>query len=135
MPPGENTLVTHHGGCHCGRVRFEVDAPADIYVEECNCSMCHRTGFQHLIVPGERFRLTQGGEQLTTYTFNTGTAKHHFCRVCGIKSFYVPRSHPDGFSVNARCLDSGTVRSVKLGQVNGQEWEKHYPAGRGDFVS
>jgi hypothetical protein len=127
-------LVTHQGGCHCGRVRFEVDAPVDLFVEECNCSMCHRTGYLHLIVPATRFRLTQGEDSLSTYTFNTGTAKHHFCKVCGIKSFYVPRSHPDGFSVNARCLDAGSVRNMKVGQVDGRDWEKHYPAGRGEFV-
>jgi len=125
--------VTHHGGCHCGRVRFEVDAPARIQVLECNCSMCEKLAFLHLIVPAERFRLVSGNNALTTYTFNTGTAKHLFCSTCGIKSFYVPRSHPDGFSVNARCLDEGTVESMTVGSVNGREWEKQYPAGRGEY--
>src|SRR5690606_19671166 len=90
-----DTLVTHLGGCHCGRVRFEVDAPAELAVDDCNCSMCSRYGYLHLIVPANRFRLLRGAEALTTYTFNTGTAKHHFCATCGVKSFYVPRSHPD----------------------------------------
>jgi len=101
--------TTHRGGCHCGRVRFEVDAPSRIEVLECNCSMCRMTGFLHLIVPATRFRLLQGTDALSEYRFNTGTAKHLFCRHCGIKSFYVPRSHPDGYSVNARCLDAGSV--------------------------
>jgi hypothetical protein len=105
-PPG---CVTHRGGCHCRRVRFEVDAPASPEVLECNCSICTMTGFLHLIVPASRFRLLSGADDLAEYTFNTGTAKHRFCRHCGIKSFYVPRSHPDGFSVNGRCLDAGTV--------------------------
>lgn len=99
------SLIVHRGGCHCGRVRFEVDAPANPEVLDCNCSICRMTGFLHLIVPAARFRLVSGGDDLVEYTFNTGAAKHRFCRQCGIKGFYVPRSHPHGFSVNARCLD------------------------------
>ncbi len=106
--------VTHRGGCHCGAVRFEVDAPARIEAIECNCSICRMTGFLHLIVPASRFRLLQGADALTEYTFNTGTAKHRFCRICGIKAFYVPRSHPDGIDVNVRCLDAGTIASVSV---------------------
>ena len=102
-------FIVHHGGCHCRRVRFEVDAPAKPEVLECNCSICTMTGFLHLIVPASRFRLLSGAEDLVEYTFNTGAAKHLSCAYCGIKSFYVPRSHPDGFSVNGRCLDAGTV--------------------------
>jgi hypothetical protein len=116
-------MITHHGGCHCGRVRFEVVAPARIEVADCNCSVCSKTGYLHLIVPADRFRLISGLESLTTYTFNTGVAKHHFCSVCGVKSFYVPRSHPDGISVNARCLDPGTVESMSVAPFNGREWE------------
>jgi len=125
----------HAGGCHCGRVRFEVEAPATIEVDQCNCSMCSMSAYLHLIVPAERFRLLSGRESLATYTFNTGTAKHLFCSACGVKSFYVPRSHPDGFSVNARCLDLGTVAGMRVTQVNGREWEKQYPEGRGEYSS
>jgi hypothetical protein len=127
-------LITHHGGCHCGRVRFEVDAPGELRVDECNCSMCSRFGYQHLIVPAARFRLIKGRDALTTYTFNTGTAKHYFCSNCGVKSFYVPRSHPDGFSVNARCIDSPTITGLKISFVDGRNWEQHYPEGRGTFT-
>jgi hypothetical protein len=105
-------LAVHRGGCHCGRVRFEVDAPAQIDALECNCSICRMTGFLHLIVPAARFRLLQGAEWLSEYTFNTGVARHRFCRVCGIKAFYIPRSNPDGVDVNVRCLDAGTIESV-----------------------
>lgn len=126
--------VTHSGGCHCGRVRFEVMAPAEIEATECNCSICSKSGFLHLIVPKSRFQLVQGGEDLTTYSFNTGVAKHFFCKVCGIKSFYVPRSHPDGYSVNVRCLDEGTVKRWDIRQIDGRNWEKHYPAGRGEYA-
>jgi centromere protein V len=119
-------MTTHRGGCHCGRVRFEVDAPAALEVSECNCSICSKAGYQHLIVPRSRFRLLSGGEHLTRYTFNTGVARHLFCSVCGVKSFYVPRSHPDGYSVNARCLDGDTVESLAVvRQFDGAHWEEH----------
>jgi len=107
-------LVTHRGGCHCRRVRFEVDAPARIEALDCNCSICRMTGFLHLIVPASRFRLLQGADALAEYTFNTGAAKHRFCRHCGVKAFYVPRSHPDGFDVNVRCLDAGTMEALEV---------------------
>ena len=116
-------LVTHRGGCHCGRVHFEVDAPADLVVDACNCSMCSMSAYLHLIVPQGRFRLISGEEALTTYTFNTGVAKHRFCRVCGVKSFYIPRSHPDGVGVNVGCLDRSTVRSMKVVEFDGVHWE------------
>jgi hypothetical protein len=103
-----------HGGCHCGRVRFEVDAASGFEVLDCNCSICRMTGFLHLIVPASRFRLLSGADELVEYTFNTEAAKHRFCRHCGIKSFYVPRSHPHGFSVNARCLDGIDVAALKV---------------------
>lgn len=115
--------VTHRGGCHCRRVLFEVDASADITVQDCNCSLCRATGFLHLIVPLARFRLLSGQEFLTEYTFNTGIAKHFFCKVCGIKSFYIPRSNPDGIDVNARCLDPGTVQEMTIEAFDGNNWE------------
>jgi hypothetical protein len=107
-------MVAHQGGCHCGAVRFEVTAPAQLEVDECNCSICTMTGFLHLIVPRNRFRLLKGADALVTYTFNTGVAQHYFCRHCGIKSFYVPRSNPDGYSVNARCLEPQTITGMQI---------------------
>ena len=120
-----NGLVTHRGGCHCGRVRFQVDAPARIEALDCNCSICRMTGFLHLIVPASRFRLVSGTDALVEYTFNTGAAKHRFCRYCGVKSFYIPRSNPDGVDVNVRCLDEGTVRSLEVEAFDGANWEQH----------
>ncbi len=116
-------LTTHRGGCHCGRVRFEVDAPAELLVQDCNCSLCRMSGYWHLIVPAARFRLLSGQDDLVEYTFNTGVARHRFCRVCGIKSFYIPRSNPDGVDVNARCLDEGTVASIEIEAFDGRNWE------------
>lgn len=117
-------MRTHTGGCHCGRVRYEVQAPANIDVADCDCSLCRMCGYLHLIVPKERFRLLRGEDALSTYTFNTGVAQHFFCRTCGVKSFYVPRSHPDGISVNARCLDAGSVESMTVRPFDGRNWEK-----------
>lgn len=124
-------MITHRGGCHCARVRFEVQAPAHIEATDCNCSICAKTGYLHLIVPRSRFKLLSGEDVLTSYQFNTGTARHTFCSVCGIKSFYVPRSHPEGVSVNVRCLDEGTVTGMTVVPTDGKNWERAYPEGRG----
>jgi hypothetical protein len=122
-------MRTHSGGCHCGRVRFEVTAPANIEVSDCNCSICNMSGYLHLIVPKDRFKLLSGQDALTTYAFNTGVARHLFCSTCGVKSFYIPRSHPDGVSVNARCIDAGSIESMSVVPYNGREWEK----GRAEY--
>jgi hypothetical protein len=114
MTVSRGTTVTHYGSCHCGAVRFEVDAPARLTALECNCSICRMTGFLHLIVPRSRFRLLSGAESLHEYRFATGAARHLFCETCGVKSFYVPRSNPDGYSVNARCLELATVQAVDI---------------------
>jgi hypothetical protein len=119
------------GGCRCGAVRFAVLAPDEVEASECNCSICRKTGYLHLIVEKERFRLTKGDDRITTYSFNTGTAKHQFCSVCGVKSFYVPRSKPDGYSVNLRCLDDGQVRIANIVPFDGQHWEDAFAAAQG----
>jgi hypothetical protein len=119
-------------------VAFEVDAPAQLEAVECNCSICRPCAYLHLIVPRERFRLLRGEDALTTYTFGTHTARHLFCRLCGVKSFYVPRSHPDGVSVNVRCLAPGTVASLRVQPFDGAHWEERRDAlaplpGRGGW--
>lgn len=116
-------MTAHIGGCHCGKVRFEVDVSGDLVVSDCNCSICRMTGYLHLIVPRADFRLLQGDADIVTYTFNTGVAQHHFCSSCGIKSFYVPRSHPDGISVNARCLDDAGKLDMRIEPFDGVNWE------------
>ena len=105
--------------------------PEVIEAQSCNCSICEKTGFVHIIVPKSRFRLLEGQAALTSYQFNTATARHLFCSICGVKSFYVPRSHPDGYSVNARCLDDGSVTGMDIERVDGKNWEQQYPQGRG----
>src|ERR1044072_4721958 len=116
--------VTHRGGCHCGRVRFEVDAPARLDALDCNCSICRMSGFVHLIVPAARFRLVEGADALTAYTFNTREAKHRCCLHCGIKAFYIPRSNPDGVDVNVRCLDAATIESVRVTPFDDRDRER-----------
>jgi len=113
------------GGCHCGAVAFEVLVPDELEVLDCNCSICAMTGYLHLIVPRDSFRLVKGEDMLSRYEFNTMTAKHLFCSKCGIKSFYVPRSHPSSYSVNARCLEPSAVRSMRVTPFDGQNWERH----------
>lgn len=110
------------GGCHCGAVRFQV--LIDRYVVDyCNCSICRKKGFLHLIVPPENFTLLQGQEILTSYTFNTKVAQHTFCSRCGIHSFYRPRSHPDMIDVNVRCLDEDLSDKFTIRPFDGQNWE------------
>jgi hypothetical protein len=118
-------LAWRAGGCHCGAVGFEVELPDVVEATACNCSICERTGFIHIIVPESRFRLLSGADALTSYRFNTGIAEHLFCAVCGIKSFYRPRSNPDGWSVNARCLDDASGLDIRIGEFDGQNWEAH----------
>ena len=127
-------MLTRTGGCHCGRVRFEVIAPAPLRVSDCNCSICAKSGYLHLIVPKSRFKLVSGEQTLTTYQFNTGTAKHLFCSVCGVKSFYVPRSHPHGYSVNARCLDDVSIASLTIVPFDGQDWEAQFHNGHSEAL-
>lgn len=121
-------MVMHKGSCHCGAVRFEVDAPADLSLIECNCSICSRSGYLHLIVPQSKFHLVCGEGNLSTYTFDTHEAKHLFCKTCGIKSYYIPRSHPDGISVNARCLDKSHIKSMSIEAFDGKNWEDNIDA-------
>lgn len=116
--------MIYQGSCHCGNITFEVEAPESVEVERCNCSICRKSGFLHLIVPKSRFKLLTGAESLTTYTFNTGVAKHTFCKVCGIKPFYIPRSNPDGVDVNLNCLDT-SPRQVCIVEFDGQNWEQN----------
>jgi hypothetical protein len=116
--------MLYRGHCHCGAVQFEVEAAAHLQCQECNCSICSMTGYQHLIVSRDAFRLLSGEDSLTSYTFNTGVAQHLFCRTCGIKSFYVPRSNPDGYSVNVRCLDP-YPDDLTIEPFDGQNWEQH----------
>jgi hypothetical protein len=116
--------MKYTGSCHCGAITFEVEAPESVDLERCNCSICTKSGYLHLIVPGSRFRLLSGREAITTYRFNSGVAEHSFCRVCGIKPFYTPRSNPDGVDVNFNCLDTRPA-SVTVTDFDGQNWEQN----------
>jgi hypothetical protein len=119
--------MIYDGSCHCGAVRFEVEAPEKVTAQNCNCSICSKSGFLHLIVPKSKFKLLSGEDNLTTYTFNTGVAQHKFCKVCGVKSFYIPRSNPDGYDVNVRCLEP-EPKEIFIEKFDGRNWEMN--AGR-----
>ena len=116
-------MPTYQGGCQCGRVRFEVTTDLE-RVTDCNCSICTKKGFLHLIVEPEQFRLLTPADAVTLYQFNTKTAKHYFCPVCGIHSYYIPRSHPDKIDVNVRCLEGVDLQRLTVRSFNGREWEK-----------
>jgi hypothetical protein len=115
-------MKSWEGGCHCRRVRFEVTADIT-QVTDCNCSICSKKGFLHLIVEPAQFRLLQGQEVLVTYRFNTSTAEHKFCRYCGIHPFYTPRSHPDKVDVNVRCIEGVDLAALTIKRFDGQNWE------------
>ena len=112
----------YFGGCHCGAVRFRVRINIFEAID-CNCSICTKKGFLHLIVPAKDFELIQGLDFLTVYQFNTKQARHTFCRHCGVHSFYYPRSHPDGVDVNLRCLDGNVLEKFVIKSFDGQNWE------------
>jgi hypothetical protein len=118
-------MQTCNGGCHCGRVKFEVEIQDVVNVNRCNCSICKKSGYLHVIVSSDRFRLLSGEESITDYRFHSGVARHLFCKICGIKSFYVPRSHPEGYSVNLNCLDLPEDTEILIKEFDGQNWLKN----------
>jgi hypothetical protein len=114
--------MLYQGSCHCRAVTFEVEAPETLEIEDCNCSICSKSGYLHLIRPNSAFSILTGEDELCSYTFNTGVAKHFFCSHCGVKPFYIPRSNPDGIDVNVRCLDT-PVPQMNIVVFDGQNWE------------
>lgn len=119
------------GGCHCGAVRFRVRVRERVALD-CNCSICQKKGFLHLIVAPEDFELERGGDALATYTFNTGIARHRFCTTCGMHPFYTPRSHPTDVDVNVRCLDGDAAASFRIERFDGRNWEDSVGSIRAD---
>lgn len=112
------------GGCHCGAVRFDAEVPREVEVLDCNCSICAKTGFRHLIVRHGDFRLRSGEDVLVSYRFGTGAANHLFCGRCGVKSFYQPRSHPEAWSVNFNALDDASGFNARFVAFDGRNWEQ-----------
>ncbi len=120
----DKNLTRHLGSCHCEAVKFEFLGDDNLHILECNCSVCRRTKFKHVIVPKNLFTLLEGEQALTEYSFGTHTAKHTFCAVCGVKPFYSPRSHPDAYSVNLRCVDQTNVQGITVEAFDDQNWEQ-----------
>ncbi|CAN6174241.1 unnamed protein product [Urochloa humidicola] len=129
VPLPEEAVLVHTGGCHCHRVRWCVEAPASVVALVCNCSNCSMRGNDHFVVPASKFKLDDpdaAADALTTYTFGTHTARHTFCKACGITSFYYPRSNPDGVAVTVACVDPGTLRHVEYRKADGRNWEEWF---------
>ena len=116
--------VDAEGGCHCGAVRYRITTKPHVTVTDCNCSMCSKSGYLHLILPHSDFTLLTPRSALSSYRFCTGAAEHLFCKSCGVKSFYQPRSHPDCWSVNFRCLDEGHGLIEIIQPFDGKNWEE-----------
>ncbi len=116
--------MKYQGSCHCQAIQFEIEAPEIIEADDCNCSICTKSGFLHLILPLSKFKLIKGKENLSTYTFNSAIAKHTFCKICGIKPFYTPRSNPDGIDINVNCLDT-KWKKINITPFNGENWEEN----------
>lgn len=112
------------GGCHCGAVRFEAEVPEAVEILDCNCSVCAKTGYRHLMVPHGDFTLLGGEAALVSYRFGTGAAEHLFCGTCGVKSFYQPRSHPDAWSLNLNALDDISGLAITARAFDGRDWER-----------
>ena len=129
-------MVTCSGGCHCGRVKFDIRIPEKVVVHRCNCSICQKSAYLHLIVAADHFKLLSGEEDLVDYRFHTGVARHLFCGHCGIKSFYIPRSHPDSFSVNLNCVNLPEAVDISIEAFDGRNWSENrkqfLPAEPGD---
>ena len=118
-------MISHKGECHCGKIRFMFKAPAITSLTICNCSICNAVGFQHVFVPHENFTLLRGENFIKSYRFGSGKAEHMFCTECGVKPFYQPRSHPDKYSINFRCLKKGTLKIENTIEFDGKNWEKN----------
>ncbi|WP_244550863.1 GFA family protein [Bradyrhizobium sp. Rc3b] len=131
----DQSEIEHCGRCHCGSVKFYVQAPRELSAVRCNCSICQMSGFVHLLVPGNKLRIESGEEFLTEYQFNKNIARHTFCRVCGVKPFYRPRSNPAGFSVNIRCLDNRTIERITMSEFDGKHWEQAFRSMHQDLES
>lgn len=110
------------GGCHCGRVRYEVTVDLSEPAVTCNCSMCGRSGTMLRFVPAADFKLISGEDSLTEYRFNSKVINHLFCKVCGIKSF-AAGSGKDGVerrAINVRCLDDVDLQTIPTRHVDGR---------------
>lgn len=126
MPEQQSLQKARHtGDCHCGRIKFEFRCEPDQIVYRCNCSICERVGFLHLIIPERDFTLLTSWDEIAEYNFGSGIARHFFCKTCGVKPFYVPRSNPEGISIHYRCVDPSTFAEVSIEDFDGRNWEQH----------
>ena len=114
--------MNHRGSCHCGRVTFAVQAKLD-YVVECNCSICRRRGALWHGALESDLRILTGEADLALYQFGTNTAKHYFCKHCGIHPFVRPRLDPTRWAFNVLCVDGVDAKSLPVRHFDGENWE------------
>lgn len=117
-------MQRYEGGCHCGKIRFAIESTITNGTQ-CNCSICTKKGMLNHRVAPEHFKLLQGENELGLYQFNTNTAKHWFCKTCGIQVFSNPRRAPGHYAVNLRCLDDyyEIIDGITITHFDGQHWE------------
>ena len=133
-------MPIYRGSCHCGRVRFEVEAQID-YVRACDCSICRRRGALNHRVPRNKLRLLTPWEELTLYQWGSRTAQDYFCPTCGLLPFRRP-SDPtpaeraqgveasDGWAVNVRCLEAVDLDAIPVRRIHGSRIvHDHLPDG------
>jgi len=124
------TMSSHEykGGCHCQAIRYQIKLDQSIgsrKITLCNCSICEKFGYLHLIIPKLQFKLGSDWDLLENYQFNKKIAKHYFCKKCGVKSFYQPRSHPDCWSINVRCIDNFSQLKLRVNNFDGKNWQQN----------
>ena len=116
----DTLMIRYTGGCHCGEVKFSFISDNAVEIWKCNCSICSLIDYEHLFIPHEDFTLLSAQENLTAYSFGTHYANHYFCKTCGIKSFYQPRSHPEAYSVNLKCV-TNPPRVERVVEIDGKD--------------
>jgi hypothetical protein len=117
----EAKVSTYSGGCHCGKVRYEVEADLGTVIA-CNCSICSKRGSLLSFVPAGRFRLEKGEGDLTDYHFNKHVIHHLFCSTCGILSFAKGKAKDgkDMVAINVRCLDGVDLDALTITKFDGR---------------
>jgi|ERR1700722_8252082 len=121
------------GSCHCGAIRFRVDAVIS-ELTTCDCSLCIKRNAVMAKIPEQALTVVKGEELLTLYQWNARRAKHYFCRQCGIYVFHRKRAAPDHFGVNVHCLDDFDMTSIPIRATEGANMTVEDPAARSEWL-
>jgi hypothetical protein len=116
--------ITHTATCHCGSVEIQLRLPNGLEnLRRCDCSLCRRRGAIVASVPLSGITIVKGEESLGNYQFNTNTAKHYFCKVCGIYTHHQRRSNPEQYGFNVACLEG--INPLKLDGIPTNDGVNH----------